>query len=136
MEDRADRDSGQATVQAMALDSGARLEVIDASRPLTGDRWRVEAIVRLTIPVSEEILGGDEPGAGLQEVRQRLGAQVSFEKRLERTFVAADQKAGCFREMVEGYLKRAAGYLSRPAFARSYVRRRYAEEVKKAAWYQ
>ena len=122
-------------IETEMLDDGIRLEVFDGSRPLVGDRWQVAAVVRLVIPVDAVLAAGasDEPDPS--EISALTGDPVVFEKRLERTFVSADQKKEILQEMVRGYLDGARAYLSRPAFARNYILKRYAEAVRKARWY-
>jgi hypothetical protein len=122
------------TVQIIPFETGAHLEVIDATRPLAGDRWQVAAVFRLVIPVHEALLAGAAE-AEFKEIRRRLGDRIAFEKRLERIFIAEDRKDAIFRNMVRGYLEGALRYLSRPAFARNYVLRRYADARRKEAWY-
>ena len=121
--------AGPQVVQTLALESGACLEVIDASRHLAADRWRVSAVFRLTVPVSESVLAGGSAHLELAEVRRRIGDRVVFEKRLDRTFVAADERERLFARTVSGYLDGVLDYLGRPAFARNLVMRRYREAL-------
>jgi hypothetical protein len=117
-------------VQTLALENGACLEVIDASRPLAGDRWQVNAVFRVTVPVIEAVLAGGSAHLELGEVRRRVGDRVVFEKCLERTFIAAQEKDLLFDRTVARYLEGALDYLSRPTFARNLVMRRYQQALK------
>ena len=123
-------DSALQAVQTLVLENGARLEVFDASRHLAADRWQVNAVFRLTVPVSESVVAGGSAHLELAELRRRIGEQVVFEKRLERTFIAAGEKNRLFAATVSGYLDGALKYISRPDFARNLVMHRYQEVLK------
>ena len=130
MPETSQSNAAPAVIRSQPLENGTHLEVIDASRPLAADRWLVAAVFRLTIPVSESILAGGTAHLSLAEVRRRTGDTVVFEKRMERTFIAAKEKEALLEEMVGGYLSRNAGYLALPAFARNCVMRRYRDALK------
>ncbi|RLB99211.1 MAG: hypothetical protein DRH76_00465 [Deltaproteobacteria bacterium] len=117
------------------LDDGIRLEVIDASRPLVGDRWLVAAVFRLVIPVDAVLPAGGSADPAPEQVRGLIGDPVVFEKRLERTFIDADQREAILQDMVRRYLDGVRAYISRPAFARNYVLKQYAEALERARWY-
>ena len=121
-------------VREIALENGATLEVLDASRPLVGDRWQVAALFRLTVPVDRALADAGAQGPDPAAVRRLVGDTVRFEKRMERIFVPNEEKDSCFDELVRRYLDGNLGYLGRPAFARNCVLRHYREARRKAGW--
>lgn len=124
-----------AVIKTETMDGGIRLEVMDASRPLVGDRWRVAAVFRLVIPVDAALAAGGATAPDPGRIRSLIGDPVVFEKRLERTFIDAGQKEEILQDMVRRYLDGARGYISRPVFARNYILKRYGEALKKGRWY-
>ena len=132
MQDPLQKDPAPEAIRTILLVNGARLDILDASCPLVGDRWQVAAVFRLTIPVSEAVLAGGSVHLNLADVRRRIGEAVTFEKRLERNFIAVDEKETLLTGMVRRYLDGALGYLSNPAFARNYALQQYAEARNKA----
>lgn len=122
-------------VRKIPLENGATLEVLDASRPMVGDRWQVAALFRMTIPVDRALADAGAEGPDPAEVRRLVGDTVRFEKRMERTFVPNEEKDTCFDDLVRRYLDGNLGYLGRPAFARNCVRRQYVEARRKAGWH-
>ena len=125
----------QVMIESETLGGGVRLEVIDASRPLVGDRWLVAAVFRLLIPVDGVLTAGGGTDPAPEQVRGLIGDPVVFEKRLERTFIDADQKDQVLQDMVDSYLDGSRVYFSKPMFVRNFVLKQYAEARKKARWY-
>ena len=132
MQDPLQKDPAPEPLRTILLDNGARLDILDESCPLVGDRWQVTAVFRLTIPVSEAVLAGGSAHLNLAEVRRRIGDAVTFEKRLERNFIGDDEKDALLAEMIRRYLDGVLGYIANPAFARNYLLKRYAEALNKA----
>jgi hypothetical protein len=122
-------------IKQLALENGTELEIRDASRPLAGDRWQVAAVFRLTVPITSEMLSGSRTPADVAEIRRLFGERLVFEKRLERTFIDKSAREKTFEQMVDSYRQRALQYISKPAFARNYVLKQYAEAVRKSTWY-
>ena len=123
-------------VKRLKLKNGTELEILDASRPLAGDRWQVAAVFRVTIPITSEMLSGSKTPADVAEIRRLLGERLVFEKRLERTFIDKSAREETFEQMVDSYLEGSLGYISKPAFPRNYVLKQYAEAVRKSTWYR
>jgi hypothetical protein len=123
-------------VKQLKLENGTELEILDASRPLAGDRWQVAAVFRLTIPITSEMFSGTKTPDDVAEIRRLLGERLVFEKRLERTFIDKGAREKTFEQLVDSYLEGALEYISKPAFARNYVLKRYAEAVRKSTWYR
>jgi hypothetical protein len=135
MAENSDATGKSEPIRSETLDGDMLLEVYDASRHLAGDRWRVAAVFRLVIPVAAALPPGASATAGPEEIRRLLGDPVVFEKRLAHTFIEADRKDEVMQEMVQRYLDGVRRYMVRPAFARNYVLRRYADALQKSRWY-
>ena len=132
MQDPLQKNPAPEAIRTILLENGPRLDILDASCPLVGDRWQVAAVFRLTIPVSEAVLAGGSVHLNLADVRRRIGEALTFEKRLERNFIAVDEKDALLTDMVRRYLDGVLGYIANPAFARNYVLQRYDEALNKA----
>ena len=110
--------------------SNAHPEVVfyDASKRLVGDRWQVTLIVRMRVPITEDL--GDLP-APIDQVRRRLGETVKFEHKASRAFVAQSEKEEMLRQMCEGFKSLSLPYLFHADFQKKLVAKRYLEVLAK-----
>ena len=101
------------------LANGMRLEYLDESKKLAGDRWLVKLRLRLSIPLQdwmEDALGGDDPQSLF--CREEFGDRLVHELFRERNFIDAGDKEALLSEMVHGFAEDMAGYLGKETFIR------------------
>lgn len=97
-------------IQTERLENGLTLEIVDRSRQVAGDRWYLEIVARMEIPL-------DGP------LGEQLGDRVVFEQRRVRNFVDSAQKDAAVDEMVDSFLTTVRPYLGHPDFPRRYAER-------------
>ncbi len=97
-------------IQTERLENGLTLEIVDRSRQVAGDRWYLEIVARMEIPL-------DGP------LGEQLGDRVVFEQRRVRNFVDSAEKDAVVDEMVAGFLTTVRPYLGHPDFPRRYAER-------------
>ena len=124
-------------IEEIELGNGIRLSFWDVSRRLAGDRWYVGLVLRIPIEVREEDFAHLEDGPSLyREFKEKEGDLVWFEAKKERHFIDEREKD----EILEGLLRRlkehSLSYLSHPAFAERFKRRRIEEFLERRNWWR
>lgn len=104
------------------LENGLRLDLLDESRKIAADRWRVQIRFRVAVPLADHY-GSIPPGSTppLDELLAVLGATAVYEKVKERNFVSVQDKDAVFGELVDTFMKDAAPYLGRGSFPGKYI---------------
>jgi hypothetical protein len=124
----------QQPLATLTLDNQLTLSLFDASRKIAGDRWRVEIVLTIEIPVSDTWFGAHPQPAPLAELKEMLGETVRFEYRDRRTFVDTDEKDVLLAKMQADLLAMAPRYYGHPKFAARYINKTYLEKRHKAAY--
>ena len=123
-------------IKKIGLGENIFLEIVDASKKLAGDRWQVLMVARVEIPVSETLMAaGDQLAEELDDLKATLGKTVVFEQKSVRTFIASSEKDNVFDELLNGFIKTALPYLSRPEFPGRFIYKKYREAKEKENWY-
>jgi hypothetical protein len=115
------------------LANGLTLELLDLSRPLAGDRWAVAVVARVAVPVTAQSAGA--AADNWTEVRDLLGPQVVYEKKMARHFVDGAEKDAQVAAMVASFCELALPYIARPLFVLRFIGQRYREALAKRGWY-
>jgi hypothetical protein len=122
----------QQPLTTLTLDNQLTLCLFDASRKIAGDRWRVEIVLQIDIPVSETWFTGGPLPASLAELKEMLGETVRFEYRDQRSFVDAGEKEDLLAKMQADLLVLAHRYYGHPDFAARFLTKTFLEKHKKA----
>lgn len=123
-------------VKTIDLKNGIQLKIFDGSRKVAGDRWMINLVARMDIPVMETLVkNGRESSESIDEIQTMIGEKVSFEQKRKRIFIDESEKDSVFKEMVDIFLNHTLRYLSREAFPKQYVMKKYREKVKQSSWY-
>jgi len=118
-------------VNTVALESGMKLNFYDVSKKMGKDRWLVSLLIRMDIPVNETVLNRPEPSdPPTDDINKVLGRSFSFEQKIERVFVADDEKEALFKQFCDSILTGSLAYFSHPAFAKNFIIKKY-NELKK-----
>jgi hypothetical protein len=123
----------QPPLATLTLNNQLTLSLFDASRKIAGDRWRVEIVLRIDIPVSETWFSAHPLPAPLAELTEILGNSVRFEYRDQRTFVDADEKDELLARMRADLLTMAPRYYGHPDFAARFIIKTFLGERHKTA---
>jgi len=98
---------------------GISITFYDRSREIVGDRWQVELVGEMEIPVSETFWAAvSENDADLLDcVRKKIGNRIHFSVSRIRNFVDQDEKQPLIDEMVRRFEKNIMHYLDSPDFS-------------------
>ena len=104
------------------LENGLKIEVWDLSRKLAGDRWLVLLEIRMDIPLLiEHLLGLPDKEKAITILKGKYGDNVTYRHRLEKHFVADNQKEDIFKKFYKTVEVDIFKYLSRPNFAEKFT---------------
>ena len=111
-------------VEYMTLENNLRLEILDASRPIAGDRWLVHLVARVTVPLSPEILQNVPNGELLE---REFGGAIEYVSEMKKHFVDKKDRDAVFKRFTDVVHNEKKPYLSHLKFAERLVLRRLAE---------
>jgi hypothetical protein len=118
----------QRRLATRTLENQLTLNLFDASRKMAADRWRVEVVMQIEVPVQASWFNETlAPPAPLAEVTAVLGERIPFEYRDRRTFVDAGEKDALVAKMQTDLLAMAPRYYGHPDFAARLIIKRYGE---------
>jgi hypothetical protein len=122
-------------LEVMNLENGLALHFYDASKPIAGDRFRVELVLYVPIDIEKDCFAGwDSPGESFDAFIVDFGKRVCFTKEKVRNFVDARELESSLEQMKDELLDAGLSYLSRPHFAAKYIRMQYNDWEKQRAW--
>jgi hypothetical protein len=107
------------------LKNNLTLELFDASRQITQDRWLVVLVAKIEVPVEPSIAAIDE--VDWKNLKSVLGSSVLFEQKRERNFVANEAKDNVFLSLRDNFKDTLMDYLAHPEFAKRFILGRYNE---------
>lgn len=123
-------------IKTIDLENNMQLNFYDASKKLAGDRWLISLIIRMEIPVNEVLTDGSQQGLeSVNEIKNRLGEKVLFEQKRERIFVNESEKETALKELYDTFLDNTLQYLSKEAFPKQYILKKFKEKVEEKSWY-
>ena len=85
------RTMNETLIRSISLANGLTLELLDASRKVASDRYRIELIERIRIPVDAGLFSETDT-IDIEALCETLGPVVAFEKRTERNFIAEKER--------------------------------------------
>ncbi len=123
-------------IKTVNLKNGLRLEVVDNSRRIAGDRWQVVMTVLIDIPVKMlATVDGEQHDLNIEEVISLIGENVRFEQKKERNFIDENRKDDVFNGLIDSFLFNSIDYVSNPDFPKRYILRQYKDQLKRRTWY-
>lgn len=119
-------------IKTVDLKNGLRLEILESSRNLPGDRWEVVLTTMIKIPVNILSPADDTQAAlNVDEVRPSTEESVCFEQKRERNFIDAKEKDEILNNLIESFFFRSLDYVSNPDFPKGYIIRQHKEYQKR-----
>lgn len=102
-------------IQTIDLPNGLVLTIYDLSRRIAADTVKVEVCFRIKIDVLESFFASPDDYLKLKSI---FGEKLTYEHKLERSFVSDADGASVRAELLETFKKNSLNYLSSPNFAR------------------
>ncbi|MCF8069211.1 MAG: hypothetical protein K9L30_11560 [Desulfobacterales bacterium] len=122
---------GGDTLKTIKLDNGLNINIIDESKEMVGDRWKISVVVKIDIPVEDHMPDKNLPDVSPAELKKVIGDTVIFEKKQERIFVDDREKDGVISGLIDSFEKEILGYVSSPNFPKRFIVKHYNETLKK-----
>ncbi|MEJ5364792.1 MAG: hypothetical protein WHS86_06815 [Desulfosoma sp.] len=125
----------QDPVESLILPNNLELKIYDRSKKLAGDRWYVEVMMEIPVPLTPEILEKLTSDRSLAEQFAReKGNPFPYRHSKARHFIDEREKEKTFQELKEDFLKTNWAYLSNPRFALSAVAKAFKEWDERRRW--
>ena len=124
-------------IKTINLKNNLILNAYDGSKKIAADRWQINLIAKIEIPIHQALAGLTDQAAGrIDEIKQALGANVIFEQKRTRNFIAAKEKEKNFNNLYNSFLESSLAYLSHADFPKKFVLKKYKEYLDKNKWYR
>jgi hypothetical protein len=119
-------------IKTIDLENHLTLDIYDESIKTIGDRWMVNMVARIKVPLDEALIQKSEDfSANKDKIKKALGKEVVFEHKSNRIFVDDNEKESIFQEMYDHFIDNTLHYLSRPNFPERFLLKKIREEMKR-----
>ncbi|MBP7766259.1 MAG: hypothetical protein K4445_04445 [Deltaproteobacteria bacterium] len=105
-------------IETIPLQNGLRLTIHDLTRRIAADTVKVEVSFRMKVKVEESFFTSSDD---CRQLTGLFGDELTYEHKLERTFVSETEKEATRAELLDTFKKNSLHYLSSPDFARKMV---------------
>ncbi|MDI6742582.1 MAG: hypothetical protein QMD11_07545 [Smithella sp.] len=102
-------------IEEVELSNGLVLKIFDATRSIAKDTVKVEISFQTRIALEESYFS-DAGDYG--QVRKFMGDELTYEHKLERSFVYMKEEDSTRTELISTFKKNSLNYLSSPGFPR------------------
>jgi len=102
-------------IETISLPNGLTLTVTDSSRRIAADTIKVELTFQVKIEVLESFFASPDD---YQKVKNALGDELTYEHKMERSFVNDKDEESVRAELLDTFKKNSMNYLSSPNFAK------------------
>ncbi len=119
-------------IKTIDLENHLTLTIYDESIEMIGDRWMVNLVARINVPLDEALIQKSEYfSANKTKIKKALGKEVVFEHKSNRIFVDENDKESIFQEMYDNFIDNTLPYLSRSNFPERFLIKKIREEMQK-----
>ncbi len=119
-------------IKTIDLENHLTLEIYDESIETVGDRWMVNMVARIKVPLDEALIQKNKDfSANRDKIKKALGKEVVFEHKSNRIFVDVNEKERIFQEMSDSFIENILPYLSLPNFSERFLLKKITEEMKR-----
>jgi hypothetical protein len=102
-------------IETIPLPNGLVLTIHDLSRRIAADTVKVELSIQMKIKVDPSFFTAADDHSELTGI---FGDELTYEHKLERTFVADTDQSAARAELLDTFKANSLNYLSSPNFAR------------------
>ncbi|HPC86281.1 MAG TPA: hypothetical protein P5238_05965 [Smithellaceae bacterium] len=102
-------------IETIHLPNGLILTINDRSRRIAADTVKVELSFQMKVKVDPSFFASPDDHRQLTDV---FGDELTYEHKLERTFVAEAEESATRADLLETFKKNSLGYLSKPDFSK------------------
>jgi len=109
------------------------MNFIDRSRKIAGDRWLVELVGEMDIPITQDFWAAvsENDAHLLHSIQKKLGDRLRFSISRIRNFVADDDKEAVLDELMSRFEENILPYMDTPDFVRKLFMKNFNEARKK-----
>jgi hypothetical protein len=119
-------------IKTIDLENHLTLTIYDESIKMIGDRWLVNLVARINVPLDEALIQKSKDfSANKAKIKKALGKEVVFEHKSNRIFVDESDKESIFQEMYDNFIDNTLPYLSRSNFPERFLIKKIREEMQK-----
>ena len=116
-------------VKTIPLGNDLTLELLDLSKKISQDAFKVEMTARLVIPITSSLFPAESlTRDSLENIISKLGPTVTFEHKKERNFIMATDKDKVFDHLVDTFMGTLFPYVSKPYFPEKYILKEYRDK--------
>lgn len=101
-------------IEEIDLPNGLKLNLYDLSREIAADTVKVEITARTVVRLHQSFFANPPD---YETVRNIFGEEISYEYRMERTFVTKENRDAVLGELISTFKKNSLHYLGTPDFA-------------------
>ncbi|MGQ9483956.1 MAG: hypothetical protein ACUVSA_02955 [Desulfosoma sp.] len=130
-------DMRQEPVETLILSNNLELRIYNRSKKLAGDRWTVEAMMEIPVPLTAELRERLSPDKALvEQFVQEHGDPFLYRHHKARHFIDESEKERTFQALKEDFLRANRNYLSHPLFAHLVVAKAFREWEERRRWWR
>jgi len=119
-------------IKTIDLENHLILKIYDESVKMIGDRWLVNMVARIKVPLDEALIKKSKDfSATKDKIKKALGKEVVFEHKSNRIFVDENEKESIFQEMYDNFIDNTLPYLSRSNFPERFLLKKIREEMQR-----
>ena len=112
-------------IKTFDLENNLVLELFDASKKITGDRYQVSLVSRIRIPIRNDLFGKELKSPDIEDIISALGEIVIYEDKDERNFGHQIGTPSGFRSEPWPVETNVLKYYRHPNFAGRFVLKTY-----------
>lgn len=101
-------------IEEIILANGLHLNIFDCSREIAADTVKVEVVFKADIALRESYFSAADD---CRLVRDIFGDQLTYEYKMERTFVPGENKQAIRDELINTFKSNSLGYVAADNFA-------------------
>jgi hypothetical protein len=102
-------------IETTKLPNGLKLTIMDSSRRIAADTIKVGLTFQVRVEVLESFFASPDD---YQKVKNVLGDELTYEHKMERSFVNDKDEESVRAELLDTFKKNSMNYLSSPNFAK------------------